>query len=142
MGASDSLATPFGDEAYVALLWAADATFSEVARMKVVHALVDSGCRYIVCGGTNCERWHDEADLASVSLSTQSDSSRSEMPVVMTSWHDGESIEEVVSFAANCTNSDNHDFKNFLVLIVGEGSARLTCAEQVSRASQTTFDVQ
>ncbi len=138
----DDLAIPFGGENFVAVIWAADGTAGETDRTTVVSKLIDAGCRYIVCGGVNCEQWHDDADLVWVNLDLQSDPSRSEMPMVMTTWHNGEAADEVAVFAADCANFDEHDFRNYVVLIVGEDSARLACADQVCRAIQRAFGVQ
>lgn len=41
------------------------------------------------------------------------------MPPVMTSWHADESEEAVLFFAFNCTNFEKHNFKKFLVLVIG-----------------------
>jgi len=40
----------------------------------------------------------------------------------MTSWHEGESPEDVTFFFVNNTNFENHDFKRFVVLQFGEDS--------------------
>lgn len=127
----DDLVVPFTGEEYVGLVWAADDTFDDAARMKVVGALIDSGCRYVVCGGVDCERWHDDADVAFVSLEASSDA---DVPFVMTTWHHNESVEDVVFFATYCTNFDDYDFKCLLVLVVGKESERADFAAQLSRA--------
>jgi len=127
------LEVPFTGEEYVGLIWAADSTLDEGDRMKVVGTLIDSGCQYIVCGGVDCERWHDDADLAFANLEVQSDSLRTDLPMVMTTWHDNESMEDVAFFAINCTNFDDHDFNRLLVLVVGQESERLDCVNRISR---------
>ena len=40
----------------------------------------------------------------------------------MISWHTDESPEDVIWFARNNTNFDEHDFKCLLVLVIGEDS--------------------
>ena len=40
----------------------------------------------------------------------------------MTSWHEGESPEDVAFFFVNTTNFDRHNFKRFVVLQFGEDS--------------------
>ena len=126
----DDLVAPFSGEEYVCLVWAADNTFDEAARMRIVGALIDSGCRYVVCGGVDCEQWHDDADVAFSKLEV---CSNADVPFVMTTWHHNESIEDVVFFATCCTNFDGHDFKCLLVLVVGQESARLGCLARISR---------
>jgi len=142
LSASDDIATPFGGESFVAVIWAADGTANEVDRMTTARKLIDSGCRYMVCGGVNCEQWHDDADLVWVNLDHQSAPAGPEMPMVMTTWHNGELVEEVASFAADCTDFDEHDFRNYLILIVGNESARLACVDHVFRAIQSAFGTQ
>jgi hypothetical protein len=139
LSASQDLAMPFGGENFVGVIWAADSTPTEADRTKVARTLISSGCRYIVSGGVNCEQWHDDADLVLVNLDLQSDL---KMPMVMTTWHNGESVEKVAFFAAECASFDDHDFRNYLVLIVGEDSARLACADHVCRAIQGAFGAQ
>lgn len=130
LAAHENLIPPFSGEEYVGVVWAADGTFDEAARIKVVGALIDSGCRYIVCGGVDCEEWHDDADVAFANLEATSDS---EVPFVMTTWHRNESMEDVVFFATYCTNFDDHDFKFLLVLVVGEASDRADCVARISQ---------
>ncbi|MEQ8836254.1 MAG: hypothetical protein RID07_05560 [Lacipirellulaceae bacterium] len=38
----------------------------------------------------------------------------------MTSCHNDETLSDVAFFAKNCTNFDQHEFHNFLVLIIGD----------------------
>jgi hypothetical protein len=122
---------PFTGEEYVGLVWAADDTFDDATRMKVVGALIDSGCRYLVCGGVDCEQWHDDTDVAFASLEASSDA---DVPFVMTTWHYNESVEDVVFFATYCTSFDDYDFKCLLVLVVGKESERADFAAQISQA--------
>jgi hypothetical protein len=57
-----------------------------------------------------------------------------EMPTVMTTWHTGESVEDVVFFAFNLTNFDEHDFRKYLVLMIGHDPAGQNCIEGLIRA--------
>lgn len=45
---------------------------------------------------------------------------------MMTSWHSGEVIEDVAFFFVNNTNYDEHDFRDFLVLQIGDDPATET----------------
>ena len=64
------------------------------------------------------------------------------MPMLMTTWHNEESVEDVAFFAADCTNFDEHDFRKYLILIVGNDSARLACAGHACQAIQGAFGIQ
>lgn len=139
LSANDDLVVPFTGEEYVALTWAGDSTFDEAARIKVVGALINSGCRYLVCGGVDCERWHDDADVAFAALEASSDT---DVPFVMTTWHHDESVEDVAFFATYCTNFDDHDFTCLLVLVVGKASERAEFAAHLSRALRAPIGAQ
>ena len=39
--------------------------------------------------------------------------------MVMTSWHDNETVNDIMFFGLNNTNFDYHDFKKYLVLFIG-----------------------
>lgn len=135
---SGELTIPFEQEPFVATIWASDQSFCAKKRFEVAVSLIQAGCRYSVCGGENCEAWHDDADLAWVNLSVELGAGQ-EMPMVVTTWHFGESEEEVVSFARDLTNFAEHEFTNFLVLVAGEGvanEARVERLIQLFRESQ------
>jgi len=101
--------------------------------MQIGNILIQSRCRYIVCGGLDCEQWHDDADLAWVELDIVSPGNA---PHVMTTWHEGESPEQVARFAENNTNFDEHDFRCLLVLVIGEDASRV---EGMRRIMSTVF---
>ena len=126
--------SPFNGDVYVAMLWACDDTFNADGRIEVATALIRSGCRYIVCGGVNCEAWHDYADLAWVNLDLLPGSS-GETPAVMTSWHANESEKDVIWFAFNCTSFEEHDFRKFLFVLVGHDPLTQTRIEGLIQAA-------
>lgn len=109
---------PFGGEHYVSVIWGCDDTFDPERRHELATVLIHSGCRYVVCGGVGCEQWHDAADLAWVTIDL--DNPSGDTPFVMTSWHTDDSEEDVIHFALNCTNFDEHDFTKLLVLLAGK----------------------
>ena len=37
----------------------------------------------------------------------------------MTTWHDDETVNDIMFFGLNNTNFDDHDFKRYLVLFIG-----------------------
>src|SRR5688572_10199644 len=81
---------------YPALIWN---TLSAVRREEIaslVRKLLATGCRYVVAAGTECERWHDIADVTFVDqfqTTAQQDANH-----LMTTWHTNESPEEVMFF--------------------------------------------
>lgn len=82
----------------------------------VADSLISSGCLYVVCTGKDCETWHDTIDEISVMKNVE----EGETKLIMTSWHENDSIEEVIWFWLNLTDFDNITFENYLALVVGE----------------------
>ena len=112
--ASASDLAPEMHEPYPALVWNSVLGVSSEQMMSVVERLLATGCRYIVAAGTECERWHDSADIQFLAqFPTEQEQNAN---FVMTSWHTDESPEDVVFFFVNNTNFDDHDFKEFFIL--------------------------
>jgi len=103
---------------YPALVWNTMPGVKTEEIASVMQRLIVNGCRYIVAAGTECERWHDIADeqfLAQFPTEPERDAN-----FVMTSWHAGESPEDVLLFLVYGTNFEEHDFTEFFVLQFGE----------------------
>jgi hypothetical protein len=102
------------------LIWSTGAT-SAAEREHAVKSLLDGNCRYFVCGGDDADAWELEADDAFLALTLQDPSY--EERFVMTTAHGGEPVEEVVRFFIHNTRFEQHDFDQFLALIVGSDAA-------------------
>ena len=103
---------------YPALVWNTMLGVKTEEIASVMQRLIVNGCRYIVAAGTECERWHDiahEQFVAQFPTEPGRDAN-----FVMTSWHAGESPEDVILFLVYGTNFEEHDFKEFLVLQFGD----------------------
>lgn len=129
----DDLAPPFAGEPYAALVWATQPT-TDAQKHRIAHALIASGCRYVVCGGAQCEAWEEAADDAYLLQDLPEDD------VVMTTSHRGEPPDDVVFYLANATRM-HRDFSRYLVLVVGPDEPvqeRLTelVREEVQAAAQ------
>jgi hypothetical protein len=109
--------SPFGGEPFVVLLnvVAQDVTPEEQGRLSA--DLVAQGCRYAVCAGHRCSTWDDSVDMAF--LETHPEYEPSDEHLVMTSWHDGEAISDIVAFFLMNTSFDNYTARNFLALDIG-----------------------
>lgn len=106
---------------YPALIWNILPGVAPEEMAAVLQNLFSTGCRYIVAGGVDCERWHDIADKQLlIQFPTESEQDQN---FVMTSWHTGESSEDVTLFFVNNTNFEDHDFRQFLVLQFGDDFA-------------------
>jgi hypothetical protein len=123
-------ASPFRDVLFPCLIWDHDGHFTDSERSAVARALLEAGCRYAVCGGESCEAWHDAVDREFIQLHLDDPDEVCEAAHVMTTWHDGESPEDVAFFFVLNTNFDDHDFRRYLVLHVGTGKTK----EQVDAA--------
>lgn len=114
------LVLPFGPEPFSCLLWDHDGRATSEQRAVLVRTLLHAGCRYFVCGGQNCEAWHDAADDEFLARQAHEARAALDIEYVMTSWHEGEGVDEVAFFFVNCSDLHGHDFRRFLVLHVGE----------------------
>ena len=86
----DELPTSFtlSSKRFVALL-VADTTQTDVETLsRFAESLLASGCVYFCAWGPGCERAHDIMDECSLEID----------PVIMTTWHDDESLDETLYF--------------------------------------------
>jgi hypothetical protein len=87
---------------------------------KLVETIILNGAGYICCWGKGCQRVHDiadEIDSYPYKLYGSPDGS-----VIMTTWHEDESLEEVMWFFLNVTNPDTYYEKSLnsnLVISIG-----------------------
>ena len=82
-------------------------------------ALVRAGAVYICCWGPDCERFHDCFDEAAFVVHGQVSESR----VLMTTWHNDESLENALWFALNSTfpsSAYEATTKSVLAISVGD----------------------
>ena len=126
--------TPFGGQDFALLLVIADLAITDDERDAVSKEVVRQGCRYAVCTGHQCSRWDDSIDL--VFLATSPDFSPPDDKFVMTTWHEGESLEGVAHYFRWNTVFDEFSPQHYLVLILG-GDAET--ARQVRLAIEKWF---
>jgi hypothetical protein len=100
------------------LVWDTRGEWTDAQRDALCEQLVAAGCRYLVCGGESCEKWHDWMDQAFLELELKY--GEGAVPFVMTTWHDGEAMEEVAFFLFSCTDFEEHEFMRYLILVLGE----------------------
>lgn len=67
--------------------------------------------------GANASSWDDSVDIAF--MNTDHNFNPPDDRHVMTTWHDNETIHDVVWFALMNTNFDSHDFHDYLALMIG-----------------------
>ena len=52
----------FSGGLFSCMIWDHEGRFTDAQRSEVATLLLDAGCLYAVCGGHNCEAWHDAVD--------------------------------------------------------------------------------
>ena len=102
---------------FACLIWEHGAASTEDERAAFADRLLAAGCSYAVCGGANCEAWHDAVDEAVVARMVADGAD--EPAHVMTTWHDGEGPDDVASFFVLNTDFGEHKFQQYLVVHVG-----------------------
>jgi hypothetical protein len=124
-----SLSPPFNGEDFVLMLVVADSEITADERHAVSAELVRQGCRYAVCTGHECSRWDDSIDFAFIE--TSPDFTPPDERFVMTTWHEKDSIEDVVEFFRLNTTFNDFVTRHYLAIVLGgeaetESKVRLT----------------
>jgi hypothetical protein len=116
----DGVDPPFGGDPYPALVWATSGT-TAAQKARLCAALIESGCRYLMCGGRESAVWEEVADeVATAPDRTGVDGDAAE---VMTASYERRPPDEVVFDFVYITDFPPHRFARYLVLMVGENSA-------------------
>jgi hypothetical protein len=112
--------SPVAGADFAAMLVVASDDVTSEEQVALSDALVTQGCRYAVCAGHDCSSWDDSIDFAF--LRTDPDFDPPDERFVMTTWHDGESLDEVAWYFLWSTEFGDYAPCNFLVVIL-DGSA-------------------
>lgn len=97
-------------------------------RWSACQHLIAAGARYVCVWGEDCELWHDEFDWAN--LRSKNFALPNERDLVMTTWHDNESLAETMRFAKTCAVHPAWKFDMTIILHVGRQSAEQKLVEQ------------
>jgi hypothetical protein len=108
---------PVRDSPFSLLLWDVAGGWSASERVRLANALLDAGCRYAVCGGVDCEVWHDTIDWAFVDREIANNHAAR---LVMTTGHTDEPIEDVVQFFVLHARLPGEDLREHLVVQIGQ----------------------
>jgi len=104
-------------EHYACMIWSAVAPVDPAERGAFARRLLDSGCTYLVAGGSECERWHDSADQEFINLNLPEPEYSHRF--LMTTWHTDESPEEVATYFVNTVfpgETSIEEYSHFLVV--------------------------
>ena len=114
----------------VVVIIEADVTYEW--RDEVSRWLVDNGCYYMMAWGQDCALWDDSVDYAILE-----DFNYDDIPedrYVWTTWHDDESLEEVLWFAQHCVRHDVHEITNLIIMDISKNARRENILKQYSDA--------
>ncbi|WP_291519398.1 hypothetical protein [Acidovorax sp.] len=128
--APGDFSSPFSGALFPCMIWDHDGRFTDAQRSEVANLLLDAGCRYAVCGGHNCDAWHDAVDQEFLRRRPDDPNTTWDAAHVMTTCHEDENPDDVAFFFVLNTNFDDHSFEHYLVVHVGNGQAK----EQVNAA--------
>ena len=124
---------------FACMLWNAEGQVEDGERALLSRHLIHAGCTFLVAGGVDCEAWHDAADREFLNLDLTG--SEYDRRFVVTSWHHGESFEEVAFFLAQCAmppvESGIDEYQGYLVLQYG---GDFTVREQLFEAVREAAD--
>ncbi len=91
-------------------------------RKELSDKIVASRCQYFLCSGPECSLWDDDVDWAAIGQKKD----------IMTTWHENESLQEVLYFFVHQVNNSMSDkaidFKCVMSL-GGNGSILGRCKE-------------
>jgi hypothetical protein len=92
-------------------------------RAKAATQLVASGCVYMMAWGHDCSHWDDDVDWANLE---RYDYDVPEDANVMTTWHNDETLEELLHFAKHIavTDMNDNEINQCLILHIAEKERR------------------
>ena len=99
---------------------------------EVSKALVKAGCLFSLAWGIDCTSWDDSVDYAF--LEHYNYGEYPEDKFVMTTWHDGGSLQETIEFAKFCTKYSDVKLDDILVLDFGTQERENLVEELYSKA--------
>lgn len=80
--------------------------------------LVKAGCLYMCALGVDCSSWDDSVDVANLEMFNFGD--LPDENHVMTTWHENETLDEVIDFAVNSARHDYINSNDLLLLHIAE----------------------
>lgn len=107
-----SAAFTFASPHFVALLVTESTHIADDALATFSTGLVRAGCSYFCAWGPDCSRAHDIFDLQCLDID----------PVIMTTWHDDEPLDDAIWFFLRTTFPDDAYFdttRTALAVVVG-----------------------
>ncbi len=127
------LVSPFEGNHFSLLLVIADSSITIDERSAVSDQIVQQGCRYAVCWGHDCSLWDDSIDYSS--MSRFPDFVTPDEHFIMTTWHEDDSLSDVIEYLRWNTMFDDYITQRALIVILG-GDANLESEVRTELQSQ------
>lgn len=130
---------PNFDTDFALMLWANEPAASKETRNAICDQIARSNCYYAVCGGESCEIWHDTIDECCVAADPNF--SPPDSRFMMSTWHENDSVTEVLWVSLNCTpyveaRGPRPNVHRILVVFVG---ANAGAKEELQSALEKEF---
>ena len=106
--------SPFDGAEFAVLIYISDTTITAEEQELLSDQIVAAGCRYAVCAGYKCGTWDDSIDIADLKRNNWETKDEN---LIMTTWHENESLENIVFFFLNNTSFDYFTATNMLVVV-------------------------
>lgn len=100
---------------YALLLVVGDNRWQPDDQHRLSERFVRTGCRFAVCFGPSSSSWDDSIDMVGVLDLCDGQPDH----LVMTSWHDAETLEEAVAFFAERTHFEDWSTREYVVVVLG-----------------------
>lgn len=127
--------SPFKGAEFAVLIYIVDENLTKEEQETLSDQIVASGCRYAVCAGHNSSSWDDSIDMADIK---RNGGEVRDENLVMTTWHDDESLEDIVFFFLNNTSFGNFIADCLTVLVIGDDESILNDLQHETRKQLTT----
>ncbi|MCJ9428716.1 DUF7684 family protein [Kordiimonas marina] len=88
---------------------------SDSAQIELAKRLVNGGAMWVAATGKSCSDFDDLVDHVCVEKDLDS---RSEGPLVMTTWHEDESLDDILEFLEVVTPSDDWGVEVWDTLVI------------------------
>ncbi|MBW8637668.1 hypothetical protein K1W69_10765 [Hoeflea sp. WL0058] len=106
-------------------------------RVAMSRWLVASGCLYMMAWGRDCILWDDSVDCANI------EKFPGDIPddkFVITSWHNDETLEDVVDFATFSANHSRVPLETLVVLDIGPDSRKDEIAALIEKCRREALE--
>ena len=95
-----------------------DIELSDEWRHEVSEWLVETGCLYMMAWGKDCSLWDDAVDVVNLEAYDWKDIPDDKS--IMTTWHDDESLEDVLWFATHSATHNSVPLNHLIILDITE----------------------